>query len=262
MKTFDQYHRQREPFNRYPGQGSMLGAVYCGLALAGESGEFAEKIKKMWRDDDLVLTPARREAMLKEAGDVLWYLDALVTELGSDLADVAEMNIEKLSERRETGTLHGEGDEREKHAHTGLNLTDAAVQKAHIVLAVGPDTRLITHEDATLKTGAVEVVKDRVGTLTTAPILRFTFSEWCRAKGVTVVDYDGLGEVRAMDGAPALPATDMLTPMPEAEFERRLIECTIGPTRPQPTTPDPGVSERRGAVDPDVARDRVTPSGD
>ncbi len=47
--------------------------------------------------------PASKMEVAKEAGDLLWYLSALCTSLGINLADCAELNLAKLGHR------HGKG---------------------------------------------------------------------------------------------------------------------------------------------------------
>lgn len=94
-----------------------FGIAYLALGLAGEAGETAEKFKKWLRDDKpatLVDLPddARREAIVRELGDTLWYLSAIAFELGVPLSRVAAANLEKTQGRRARGTLHGEGDDR------------------------------------------------------------------------------------------------------------------------------------------------------
>jgi len=54
----------------------------------------------------------QREAISKELGDVLWYLAQLATELGLDLDNIAQNNLDKLLSRQERGQLHGSGDNR------------------------------------------------------------------------------------------------------------------------------------------------------
>ena len=88
------------------------GVLYCALGLAGEAGEVADQVKRILRDDGGVLTPKRREKILKEAGDVLWYLTALSAQLGSSLEEVMALNIAKLTARRARGRIHGEGSDR------------------------------------------------------------------------------------------------------------------------------------------------------
>ena len=86
--------------------------VYPTLGLANEAGEFAGKVKKLFRDRGGVLTDDTRRELMMELGDVLWYLTQLCTELGYSLEEVAEANVEKVLGRLERGTLGGDGDER------------------------------------------------------------------------------------------------------------------------------------------------------
>ena len=93
---------------RYP---VSQGLVYCALGLCGESGEVADKLKRVYRDHGGDLEAAR-ESIGRELGDVLWYVANLAHELGFTLEQVASMNVEKLRSRTERGVLHGEGDDR------------------------------------------------------------------------------------------------------------------------------------------------------
>ena len=86
--------------------------AYPALGLAGEAGEVAEHAKKAIRDDGGAVTGERREAMAKELGDVLWYVAQIASELGLELDDVAQANLEKLLSRQRRGVLSGSGDER------------------------------------------------------------------------------------------------------------------------------------------------------
>lgn len=78
------------------------------LGLVGEAGEIAEKLKKSFRDGAVL----DKKSMLKELGDVLFYVAALSNFYGSSLRVVAEMNREKLDSRQERGVLQGSGDNR------------------------------------------------------------------------------------------------------------------------------------------------------
>ncbi len=88
--------------------------------LSGEAGEFAEHYGKAIRDDDWSpfrdgvkkLTPERRLYLLKELGDILWYVVMLAKELGSNLMEVMVLNIEKRNGRTKRGTHRGAGDDR------------------------------------------------------------------------------------------------------------------------------------------------------
>jgi NTP pyrophosphatase (non-canonical NTP hydrolase) len=109
MRLGDYQERSRETAV-YPDAGANL--LYPTLGLCGEAGEVAEKIKKMVRDDDGLLTAERRDSLSQELGDVLWYLAQLATEADLDLDAVAEQNLAKLSSRRHRSVLQGSGDDR------------------------------------------------------------------------------------------------------------------------------------------------------
>ena len=107
---FSEYQVETGKTAFYP-QG-MLGFVYCALAIGGETGEIQEKVKKILRDKNSVISEEDRDLLKKEIGDVLWYLSQFATELGLSLDDVAVANIEKLRSRQQRGVLTGSGDSR------------------------------------------------------------------------------------------------------------------------------------------------------
>ncbi|MDB5182656.1 MAG: hypothetical protein JWO47_440 [Candidatus Saccharibacteria bacterium] len=82
------------------------------LGLMGETGEIADKFKKIYRDKNGVLSKEDKTDMTKELGDVLWYISVVSTYLGISLEDVATQNIEKLFSRKERDVLRGSGDNR------------------------------------------------------------------------------------------------------------------------------------------------------
>lgn len=82
------------------------------LGLVGESGEIAEKFKKIIRDKEGVLTPEDKKEIVKELGDILWYVNAVAILLDSSLEEVAKMNLEKVLSRKERGVTKGSGDNR------------------------------------------------------------------------------------------------------------------------------------------------------
>jgi NTP pyrophosphatase (non-canonical NTP hydrolase) len=86
--------------------------LYHALKLNGEAGEVAEDVGKMYRDDRGILTEKRKAKLEKELGDALWYLSACATHLGLSLEDIANDNLDKLSDRMERGVLHGDGSDR------------------------------------------------------------------------------------------------------------------------------------------------------
>ena len=87
----------------------MLGVV---LGLAGESGEVLEKYKKILRDKSGVINDEDRREIIKELGDVLWYIATVAQLLGYSLEDVAITNNDKLLNRKERGVISGSGDNR------------------------------------------------------------------------------------------------------------------------------------------------------
>lgn len=91
---------------------NMEGLTYTALGLVGESGEVADKLKKVLRDDGGQLADEKREALILEMGDVLWYLTAMANELGISMDVVARKNIAKIEGRTERGTRQGSGDDR------------------------------------------------------------------------------------------------------------------------------------------------------
>ena len=86
--------------------------MYQILGLVGESGEVAEKFKKIIRDDGGVLTDEKKKELVKELGDILWYVNSVAHLLDSDLNEVAQMNLDKITSRKERGVQHGSGDNR------------------------------------------------------------------------------------------------------------------------------------------------------
>ena len=94
----------------YPNRGANF--VYPTLGLVGEAGEVADKLKKVIRDGDGVLTDTVRDAVAKELGDVCWYIAVLAAELDYNLEEVMQMNLDKLASRQQRGVLSGSGDAR------------------------------------------------------------------------------------------------------------------------------------------------------
>ncbi len=94
----------------YPCKGHNL--IYPVLGLNGEAGEIAEACKKMMRDDNNHLTITRKADIIREIGDVLWYVAALCQELDIPMEKVARKNLEKLADRQRRNKIHGDGDDR------------------------------------------------------------------------------------------------------------------------------------------------------
>lgn len=82
------------------------------LGINGESGEIAEKVKKIIRDKNGQVSAADKQDLAKEIGDVLWYLAVFADQLGVSFDDIARQNLEKLQSRKQRGVLGGSGDNR------------------------------------------------------------------------------------------------------------------------------------------------------
>ena len=106
--TFTEYQVSARRTALYP---EDEGIIYPTLGLVGESGEIAEKVKKVIRDMEGNFEESKEE-IAKELGDVLWYVANLSFELGYDLGDIAALNIQKLVDRQERGKIQGDGDNR------------------------------------------------------------------------------------------------------------------------------------------------------
>lgn len=140
--TFDDYEYRTDKNAVYPELGDNT--VYPTLGALGEGGEVLDKViqleihlsrlgenvKKLWRDHgatsqqridglsamldekSFAAMMKLRDGLLKELGDVLWYTAAIAREFHVSLAEIAKINIEKLTGRLERGTIGGSGDNR------------------------------------------------------------------------------------------------------------------------------------------------------
>ena len=88
------------------------GWMYYVLGIGGETGELLEKVKKLFRDDKGELSDERKDSIILEMGDILWYMARLCSHLDIDFDDIPLRNIEKLSSRKVRDQLHGDGDNR------------------------------------------------------------------------------------------------------------------------------------------------------
>ena len=69
------------------------------MGLCGESGEAIDLMKKhLFQGHEL-----DREKLIKELGDVAWYLAEAATGLDVDLSDVLQRNLDKLHARYPQG---------------------------------------------------------------------------------------------------------------------------------------------------------------
>ncbi len=78
------------------------------LGIAGESGEFIDLIKKSIYHNKEV----SKLHLLKELGDILWYVNLAVSALNLELEEVMVANIEKLEKRYPNGFNHHDANNR------------------------------------------------------------------------------------------------------------------------------------------------------
>ena len=81
------------------------------MGLCGESGEAIDIVKKHLAQGH----PLDREKLIKELGDIAWYLAETATALDVNLEEVLQGNIEKLRRRYPEGfdtahSLHREAE--------------------------------------------------------------------------------------------------------------------------------------------------------
>ena len=102
--TFNDYQKQASETAIYRSEHAV---IYPALGLAGEAGEVANKVKKILRDNKF-----DRDQVAAEVGDCLWYIAAICRDLNVDMGELAQANLDKLNDRKERGTLQGNGDTR------------------------------------------------------------------------------------------------------------------------------------------------------
>ena len=97
-KTFEQINNR------------VIDIVFCVAAVCDYKpmNYSKEKIKKQIRDGNEI----NQLELVKELGDVLFYVTALANHIGSDLQTVATNNIAKLHDRQKRNKLQGSGDNR------------------------------------------------------------------------------------------------------------------------------------------------------
>lgn len=117
MLDINEYQKKAHETASYPSGtiGEVRHAVdyiYPSLALAEEAGEVAGKFAKAVRDNGGVIDEERKIAVVKELGDVMWFVAELCTVLNVSLEEVMQKNLDKLASRKARGVIHGEGDDR------------------------------------------------------------------------------------------------------------------------------------------------------
>ena len=105
--TLNEYQKRANTTAQYP---QVHAFPYLATGLASEAGEVAGLVSKGIRGDNGGAVP--NYELVKELGDVLWFVAQMATELKVDLEYVAETNIKKLTSRAKRGKIKGSGDNR------------------------------------------------------------------------------------------------------------------------------------------------------
>jgi NTP pyrophosphatase (non-canonical NTP hydrolase) len=85
--------------------------MYALLGLSGEVGELHSMVAKAIRDgvkDDEEFD----KLLMKELGDVLWFVAAIASDMEISLEKVGQANIDKLLSRNKRGKIGGSGNDR------------------------------------------------------------------------------------------------------------------------------------------------------
>lgn len=114
---FNEYQKKAAEYDCFEKPDELSNLTEAGflekvLGLAGEAGETADKIKKIVRDKQGKFTEEDKGEIVKELGDVMWYLAGISRYLEVPFSEVAEKNIEKLFSRKQRGVIAGSGDNR------------------------------------------------------------------------------------------------------------------------------------------------------
>lgn len=101
--TFDEYQAEARKTRKTSADES-----YALLGLSGEVGELHSYLAKAVRDG----YELDYATVVKELGDILWFVSAIADDFDVSLTDVATVNVNKLHSRAARGTIEGSGDNR------------------------------------------------------------------------------------------------------------------------------------------------------
>ena len=90
----------------------FLQEMYLIPGLCAEAGEVASLYAKSIRDENGFVRSEYVEALAKELGDVLFFVQRLASNYNLTLQDIAAINAHKLLDRAVRGKIGGSGDNR------------------------------------------------------------------------------------------------------------------------------------------------------
>ena len=91
IETYSTIALRTAPYN----SSQISNLIHAALGAGGESGEIEDHVKKVAFNSRLL----DRDHLIEEIGDVMWYLNLLVSELETTWGKVLSMNIAKLEAR-------------------------------------------------------------------------------------------------------------------------------------------------------------------
>jgi NTP pyrophosphatase (non-canonical NTP hydrolase) len=109
--TLNEY-QQKAIVTNLKKEDKVLELIQQVLGLGDEAGEVQAIFKKWIRDDMADFEKLDVTRIKKELGDVLWYVSVVAHDVGLDLDDIAQSNVDKLADRQKRGVLGGSGDNR------------------------------------------------------------------------------------------------------------------------------------------------------
>jgi NTP pyrophosphatase (non-canonical NTP hydrolase) len=105
MMQLDEYQRQSYKY----AMPTARHVDYLVPGLAGEVGELCSLFAKGVRDSKGYVN---EETLVKELGDVLWFVAGIASHFNIPLEEVAELNLHKLESRKQRNVISGSGDDR------------------------------------------------------------------------------------------------------------------------------------------------------
>ena len=105
--SLNEYQKRANTTAIYP---QATAFPYLATGLASEAGEVAGLVSKGIRGDHMGMVS--HVDLMKELGDVLWFVAQFATEMDIDLDEIAVQNLWKLEDRQKRGVIRGSGDDR------------------------------------------------------------------------------------------------------------------------------------------------------
>lgn len=93
-------------------QGDLMEPTIWAMGISGEAGEVIEKWKKIIAYKSGKVTDEDKQDLIKELGDVMWYIAVFAHSLGIELDEVISKNVAKLTDRANRKVIKGVGDNR------------------------------------------------------------------------------------------------------------------------------------------------------